>query len=91
MRGFFLALECQYRVSFYPNPTDDKVNVTVSSASPDKRATAFLMDNSGRTLQSQEVNADPFSFDMTKYPPGTYLIKVIIGKEQLSYQVLKSN
>lgn len=78
-------------ISVYPNPTNDFINVTVSSATTDQKATAYLIDNKGNVLFSQQVNSVPFSFDMTKYESGIYLIKVVIGKEQLSYHVIKSN
>lgn len=77
-------------ISVYPNPTNDMVNVTVSTANSDKKAIAYLVDNTGRILFSKEVNSTPFPIDLKDYVPGIYFIRVIIGKEKLSYQIIKS-
>lgn len=78
-------------ISVYPNPTSDKVNVAVKSASENKKAVVTLMDNAGRILLTKEVNSsDPFPFDISKYNPGIYFIDVLIDKERLSYQVVRT-
>jgi hypothetical protein len=78
-------------ISVYPNPSNDKINVAVTSASENKKAVVTLMDNAGRILSTKEVNSsDPFPFDISKYNPGIYFIDVLINKERLSYQVVKT-
>jgi hypothetical protein len=77
-------------ISVYPNPANDKINITVTSATEFKSATFYLIDNNGKTLAQEEVNAATFSFDISKYNPGTYFIRLIMGKEQLIYRVVKT-
>jgi hypothetical protein len=62
----------------YPNPTNNLVNFVYNSKEPEK-AKIEIFDLTGRELERIAVETNPgenkSSIDVTKYPPGTYLIR----------------
>jgi hypothetical protein len=62
----------------YPNPTNNLVNFVYNSKEPEK-AKIEIFDLTGRKLERITVETSPgenkSSIDVTKYPPGTYLIR----------------
>lgn len=86
----------QHGISVYPNPTEEGniVNVVISSKVDTKEnetATVTLLDNTGKMLFTQQQSASSLSqIDLNKYTSGVYYVKVMIGKEQLFYRVVKA-
>ena len=56
----------------FPNPTSGKVNIECPSMT---RISVF--NNIGQMMYDAEVNADKHSFDMTPFPAGSYLVRIV--------------
>ena len=90
----------QYGIGVYPNPLMDGSSVTVSIArtktaeqtSDDvEEATVYVLDNTGKVLFSQQQStSSPSQIDLSAYAAGIYHIKVVIGKEELFYKIVKA-
>jgi hypothetical protein len=67
------------RVSFFPNPAHDYVNVAVSGGSV-KQVTVRLLNQSGQVLQEKtgtSGNGATVSFPVQQYPTGLYILSVV--------------
>lgn len=74
-------------ISISPNPASTKVTVQVKA---DKKASFVLMNSNGVALQTKSVEAQGksnvigYTFDVSKYQPGLYLLVVQVnGKQQV--------
>ncbi|MFZ4428083.1 MAG: T9SS type A sorting domain-containing protein [Saprospiraceae bacterium] len=67
------------RLSLFPNPADREVHAQINLSAPSKLVEMTIMDISGRTLitkQTDNLQSGDFSFDVSGFAPGTYLMKV---------------
>lgn len=65
-------------VAIFPNPTADYIRVNLEFETPTE-ATVFMADASGKILHMKplkNVQRDQISFDMGRYPSGTYIVRV---------------
>jgi hypothetical protein len=65
-------------LSVYPNPTPDQLNVGLDFANPSD-AMVIIADINGRVLMVREyygVQKENLNYDVSRYAPGTYLIRV---------------
>jgi hypothetical protein len=75
--------------SLYPNPTKGRLNIEFRSPTA---AQISILDLQGKILQSGNFsNKAKIKIDISKYPPGTYLLKMILPKEgkQSTLKILK--
>ena len=69
------------RVSLYPNPATDWININISS-SPLLKTKAGIFDVNGRLMQNILINADQQQIDVHTFAKGTYLVKFADGSSQ---------
>lgn len=70
---------------FYPNPTSGIINIQCS----DSISTIYLSDANGRLLERFESNnMNQFQIDISKNPPGLYLIQCLWNEKWFSGKVL---
>lgn len=63
-------------VSVYPNPTTDKVSVTLSEELVSGDCVCQLYDLTGRMLQSVKINSNTTVLNMQEYAQGLYLLEI---------------
>ena len=80
------ALDKDVNISFYPNPTADKVNVKSEIATL-KNVSVYSL--SGVNIKSFEITSKDFSVDMTDMPKGVYLIKINSVQGEIIHPVIK--
>lgn len=61
-------------LSVHPNPVTQQLHVDIKGAM-DGRAQIHVLDIAGRCLQTIPVSGPAVSVDMSKLPPGTYMIR----------------
>jgi hypothetical protein len=65
-------------VKIFPNPASDYVRADINFETPSE-VTVFLTDASGKILNIRtlkNVLSDQVYFDMTRYPSGSYIVRV---------------
>ena len=74
----------------HPNPTLGKINVKIADMGPNKQAQIYLLTVQGAKLKVLTTNSAENPLDLTTYPPGAYIIKVIVGGKVEEFKVLKN-
>ena len=78
------------KLTVFPNPTTQSVNIKMSRASSTGIVTVQLMDLKGTVLQQKQIiNTSIINFDLDRYMPGIYLIRVKVDGEQSVWRVIK--
>jgi len=72
----------------YPNPVDQKLNIALQGLTQD--AIINMYDGVGQLIYTQNIKADQnhFSLDVSRFAPGTHIVKVIVGKESMMQRVM---
>jgi large repetitive protein len=83
---YLTGMEKKVNISFYPNPTVDKVNVK-SGITTLKNVNVYSL--SGVSIKSFEVLSKDFSVDMSDLPKGIYLIKVNSAEGEIIHPIIK--
>lgn len=68
-----------HALELFPNPVRDKLNIDINLPKPQK-ALMILADTSGRVLTYktfESIETSKLSFNMSKYPDGQYLIRLV--------------
>jgi hypothetical protein len=73
-------------LSIWPNPTDGRINVSVSKAG---NWTATLMDLQGRTILEKHLTGNDAELDASPYPAGVYLLRLAdIGEISITQKLI---
>lgn len=76
-----LALIDQPEIIVYPNPTAEKLNISIQSLS--QELTYEIKDLFGRTLQKGTADTSEFKVELWNIESGTYLIQISDGVRQI--------
>ncbi len=73
----------------YPNPTTNSVTIKTDCGQPNVHYQ--IIDAQGRVFAEKDANIanSALQIDFTKYPAGSYLIRLFCGNEIFSYKVIK--
>lgn len=78
--------------SVYPNPAQNKVNIMLDAQANASGTQLVLMDMTGRVLQNTTVDlnkgVNAYSFDVSAYPAGTYVIMVNGGDWKVAEKIM---
>ena len=72
----------------YPNPSNGRFRVELKSYGNDALAEAYVYDNKGILLNVRKITGKE-EVDISDYPAGTYLLRVIANDEVRSMVVVK--
>lgn len=82
---FFNAM----RVSLYPNPTKDRLVLSIKDK-PDELSLVFKVTTiSGTVLYEKMMTGDTESYDMSVLPSGIYMFQLIGGDRKHIWKVIK--
>ena len=76
------------KVSFFPNPTADVLNIENNEASI-TNFRVLVADQNGRVLKAANFNGTVNSLDLTAVPAGVYNLQLIVNDNVYSKQVVK--
>ena len=76
-------------IKVYPNPTQDFLNIHLNKRT--EEATYSLFDLNGKLIEQKSIITTDVKLDMTKFPKGTYLLKLSQKNRQplQTYKVIK--
>ncbi len=82
-------LSSKTSVNLYPNPSTDKLNISVGSLDY-KKVKVSLYDFAGNdiTTKMRRNNEDGLSFDVRSIPSGIYLVRVVDGAKVTTKKVI---
>jgi opacity protein-like surface antigen len=79
-------------VSAYPNPTTDKLTLSIDASTElSKQSMSYqLFDMNGKLLQNGKITGNQTSIVMGNLVPATYFVKVIQGNKELkTFKIIK--
>ena len=82
-------VEKKLGVSAYPNPTNDKINISISSLDNGESADIYLSDEQGKIIFIKKQNSNIEEVDLSSLKAGIYYIRVHIKSEDVSYKIVK--
>lgn len=75
-------------IKVYPNPTYGKINIEFS-VTPETPAFLTLSDQSGRFVESYEIQNASSQIDLSTYGRGVYFLRIAVKGEKLLYKIIK--
>lgn len=78
-----------YDISIYPNPTRGAFAVGIDNMPADLQRKMLLYDMQGREVFVKEDFDALTEIDLSTLQNGTYILKILLGKEQTSWKVVK--
>lgn len=83
-------MEDVVRVTIYPNPTSEMINIQFEIAT-DKEISLYLLDAQGKLVKTEKIDASVLNktVDMQAFPAGVYYLRLIKGKLINVYKVVK--
>jgi hypothetical protein len=74
-------------IQIFPNPAHSIITIISSSLNIES---IELYDMSGRILRTEKVNKKDIRLDISNYPKGTYLVKIITDKGNFVKKIIKN-
>ncbi len=74
----------------YPNPTQGELRFEFENYPEDAKVHYVLYDLNGKMLLNEEMLNTSTFLDLGNYPDGNYILKLIIGKDAKTYQIIKN-
>ncbi len=76
-------------ISVYPNPTSDKIILTINDFNPSETNSMTLLDAKGNEVMTQKVTQNNTEMSVAHLRAGVYYFKVIKDKNMLYYKLVK--
>ncbi len=76
-------------ISVFPNPTSDKIVLTLNTYEPSETNSMSLLDAKGVVVMSQKLTEQKSEMDVSHLTAGVYFFKVIKNKKMLYYKIVK--
>ena len=80
-----------YKITIAPNPTTDKVHISLPSNSngANQVATIMVYDFSGKQLLSKQAGSNSLEVDFSTFVKGTYIVKIVADNNIYSEKVVR--
>lgn len=77
-------------MKIYPNPTKGMLRVEFGTVIGKKTIIVFVYDMQGRVVFNSRIDGETnLPIDLTSSPNGIFIMKVIIGKQETSWKIIK--
>ena len=76
-------------IKIYPNPTTGLLTVKFTNKPQDAASSVTLFDIQGRIVTQQQSLSDENTLHIGAQPAGTYLMRIVIGEEVVSWKIVK--
>jgi hypothetical protein len=77
-------------ITIYPNPTKGLLTVKMSNMPRHAASSLTLFDIQGRVVTQQQSLSDENKLDISAQPAGTYVMRIVMGSETVSWKIIKS-
>ncbi len=76
-------------VKVFPNPTRGALGVDIQGGNTDQALRLILLSGSGATLYNKPATIGLNPIDMSSYPSGWYILRIVVGTETKEYKIVK--
>jgi len=76
-------------IKLYPNPTKGALAVEIRGGNPDEGIRFILYSAQGTMLQDKAFEPDITPIEMSSYPTGWYILRVIAGDKSTEFKIVK--
>jgi len=76
-------------ITIYPNPTRGLLTVKMSNMPQHSASSLTLFDMQGKVITQQQSLAEENKLDISAQPPGTYIMRIAVGDENVSWKIVK--
>jgi|GEM_PF-1539436 hypothetical protein len=83
------SISLEHGLNVFPNPTQDKVNLTLSNLKDGEITEVIVTDMSGKTLYFQKNLQSQNEINMASFNNGNYFLRVTMGNDVRVYKVMK--
>lgn len=76
-------------IKVFPNPTRGALGIDIQGGDPKHELRLQIYSGAGALLYNQPATEGLNPIDMTQYPQGWYVLRVIAGTEKREYKIVK--
>ena len=76
-------------IKIFPNPTHGDLNVEISGANPKEELRIQLYNTQGAVLENKQVTEGTNPVDLSSYPDGVYILRIVGSATGLEYKIIK--
>ena len=76
-------------ITIYPNPTRGLLTVKISNMPQHSASSLTLFDMQGKVITQQPSLTEENKLDISAQPPGTYIMRIAVGDEDVSWKIVK--
>ncbi len=76
-------------VTVYPNPTQGNLAVKISGAELPENTTITVYNSEGKTMLNFNMPEDVTNFNISSFPSGWYILRVITGNKHTEFKIIK--
>ncbi|GAB4318914.1 MAG: hypothetical protein Kow00127_11050 [Bacteroidales bacterium] len=79
----------QHQITIFPNPVKEQLTVKITNPELSNATRLELLSLPGKRMYSKKVLRESTQVDLSKLPAGTYILKIILGREVTNWKVVK--
>jgi YD repeat-containing protein len=87
---FVEQLSADLQVRIYPNPTKGLLQVELAGLAEDAAASVTVTNLNGQQIISTDAVRSVSTIDLSAYPSGTYVLRLIINGKATEYKIIKN-
>jgi len=76
-------------ITIYSNPTRGLLTVKISNMPQHSASSLTLFDMQGKVITQQQSLAEENKLDISAQSPGTYIMRIAVGDEDVSWKIVK--
>ncbi len=77
------------KILIYPNPTQGQLKVDIEGYQEEPNSGLYLYNLSGNLITSKSPANSSTVLDLSPYPVGSYILKIIIGDKKTEWKIIK--
>lgn len=79
----------EQKVTIYPNPTRGELKIKLEGFEEANNSFIYLYNLKGALIIKKVIESSEEMIDITSYPLGTYVLKIITGDKKFEWKVIK--
>ena len=77
------------KILLYPNPTKGKITIEIAGYQQTSNSGLYLYAISGNLLKSQPIGSTSSDIDLSGYPSGVYILKIVLKNKNTEWKIIK--